>query len=183
MRELGWPAAEFDLPVANPDVDGIGTDNRSLDDYATAKAVVVIFTCNHCPYAVHVEPELLRLAHDYKDKGVQLVAICSNDAQKYPADSFDAMAQRAAEQSFPFPYLHDESQSVAREYGAACTPDVFVFDQDRHLVYRGRIDETRPGRGEPSGVDVRRALDAVVAGETPAADQHPSIGCSIKWRS
>lgn len=183
MRELGWPAAAFDLPSANPDSDSIEKATRSLGDYSAAKAVVVVFTCNHCPYAVHVESELIQIAHDYADKGVQLLAVCSNDAANYPADSFEAMTERAHARSYPFPYLHDESQAVAREYGAACTPDTFVFNQNRNLVYRGRIDESRPGRGVANGADLRRSLDALLAGAAPSDEQHPSIGCSIKWRA
>jgi hypothetical protein len=143
---------------------------------------VIVFTCNHCPYAKHVEPELVRVATDYLGRGVQLLAICSNDAAAYPADSFDAMKVRALAVPFPFPYLHDETQRVAREYGAICTPDTFVFDEDRALRFRGRIDETRPGKGEPSGRELRAALDALISRKPVAGDQAPSVGCSMKWR-
>jgi thiol-disulfide isomerase/thioredoxin len=183
MRELGWPAAPFELPAANPNVDLEGKPERSLGDYAFADIVAVIFTCNHCPFAVHVEPELIRLANDYAGRSVQLIAISANDPTVYEEDSFPSMARRATEMAYPFPYLFDESQDVARAYGAVCTPDVFVFGKDRQLVYRGRIDETRPGRGTPTGEDIRSAFEVLLAGSQPNPDQYPAIGCSIKWRT
>jgi thiol-disulfide isomerase/thioredoxin len=182
MRELGWQAAPFELPAANPGVDLDGKLTRSLLDYASAEVVAVVFTCNHCPFAVHVEPELIRLATDYAARSVQLIAISANDPAMYEEDDFPAMARRAAEMEYPFPYLFDESQDVARAYGATCTPDVFVFGPDRRLEYRGRIDSSRPGRAEPTGEEIRSAFDALLAGRQPDADQQPSIGCSIKWR-
>ena len=181
MKALGWRASEFTLRTANPEIEPVGKPTRSLADYADHQVLVVVFTCNHCPYAIHVEDELIRIARDYAERGVQLVAICSNDAVRYPADSFDAMALRAKEKGYPFPYLHDATQSVARAYDAACTPDTFVFDRDRHLVYRGRIDETRPGGANAHGRDLRAALESVLSGNSPSEQQHASIGCGIKW--
>lgn len=182
MRDLGWRAAGFDLRAANPHVDLDGKETRSPDDYRDARVFVVVFTCNHCPYAKHVEPELIRIAQDYAGKDVQLLAINANDPESYPADSFEAMVSRAAEMSYPFPYLFDETQETAEEYGAACTPDIFVFGEDRLLAYRGRIDETRPGKGSPTGTDLRSAIDAMLKGEAPSDEQYPSVGCSIKWK-
>ncbi len=181
MRTLGWQAADFSLRAANPSVDLDGQSTRSLAEYADRAVVVVVFTCNHCPYAIHVEPELVSIARDYAHSGVQLLAICSNDASRYPADSFEAMVRRAEERDLPFPYLQDPTQVVAKAYDAACTPDTFVFDGERKLVYRGRIDETRPGGPDAHGRDLRDALDAILSGETPAEHQHASIGCGIKW--
>lgn len=182
MTKLGTEAPAFDLPAANPDVDDRGGDTRRLEDYDDAGALVVIFTCNHCPYARHVEDGLIETAKAYVDRGVQFVAISSNDADQYPDDSFDAMAQRADAEGYPFPYLFDESQEVAHAYGAACTPDIFVFDSDRKLAYRGRYDETRPGQGTATGRDLRAALDELLESGEVTIDQHPSIGCNIKWK-
>ena len=136
MTELGADAPPFDLPAANPQVDNIARTTRSLDDYADADALVVVFTCNHCPYVIHVEDALLEVARTYQARGVAFVGICANDAAVYPDDSFENMARRAQQKKYPFPYLHDESQAVARAYGAECTPDFFVYDRDHRLVYR-----------------------------------------------
>lgn len=182
MPELGTAAAPFDLPIANAEVDGRPGPTRSLDDFSEADALVVVFTCNHCPYAQHVEPALIGLAQAYQEHGVAFVAICSNDASTHPEDSFDEMAARAEAKGYPFPYLRDESQDVARQYGAVCTPDFFVYDSDRTLAYRGRFDETRPN-GAPTGEDLRRALDELLENGTVEMEQHPSIGCDIKWKS
>ena len=178
----GWAAVDFDLPAANPSVDCDGQPRRSLSDYSTAEIVIVVFTCNHCPYAIHVERELIRIASDYKERGVQLIAICSNDAATYPADGFREMSIRASDAGFTFPYLHDETQAVARTYTATCTPDTFVFDHDRTLAYRGQIDGTRPGSQPSDGIDLRCALDALLSNEPIRGEQRPSVGCSIKWR-
>jgi len=182
MLDLGTTAPDFDLPIANPDVDDREGDHRSLDDYADAPVLVVMFICNHCPYVHHVEPALVETARVCSDRGVQFVAICSNDAEEYPDDSFEKMAERATEQEYPFPYLQDETQEVAKAYQAACTPDFYVFDGDRSLVYRGRYDETRPSNGMAHGQDLHAALDAALNDEDPLDDQHPSMGCSIKWK-
>jgi peroxiredoxin len=182
MMELGQDAPAFTLPAANPDVDDRGDEQRSLDDYADAEALVVVFTCNHCPYAQHVEDELINVAREYQEKGVQVVAICSNDPEQYPDDSFESMAERAAAKDYPFPYLQDESQEVATAYEAACTPDFYIFDEERSLAYRGRFDETRPDHGEAHGEDFRQALDELLESGTVRMQQKPSMGCNIKWK-
>lgn len=183
MNELGTQAPAFDLPVSNPSVDKGGKENRSLSDYDDADVLVVVFTCNHCPYARHVESGLIQMARGMANRGVQFVAVSSNDPAQYPDDSFDSMAQRASEKGYPFPYLFDESQEVARAYGAVCTPDFFVFDGDRRLVYRGRFDETRPGQGTATGNDLRGAIEELLESGSVTVDQHPSLGCNIKWKA
>lgn len=182
MMDLGVEAPPFDLPAANPEADAEGAARRSLDDYSDAEALVVVFTCNHCPYAKHVEDELIRTAKEYSGRGVAFVAISSNDPTQYPDDSFEAMERRAREKRYPFPYLFDETQEVARAYGAVCTPDFFLFDSERRLVYRGRFDETRPGQGKASGTDLKKAVDQLLDDGEVTVDQHPSIGCNIKWK-
>mgnify|MGYP001944455976 CR=1 FL=1 len=182
MTELGSQAPPFELPIANPEVDGKEGATRSLGDYDDAEALVVVFMCNHCPYVKHIEDALVQAARDYQPRGVQFVGICSNDPERYPDDSFERMAERAREKNYSFPYLHDESQEVARAYGAVCTPDFFVYDADRTLVYRGRFDETRPNRGTPTGRDLRRALDELLDEGTVHVEQKPSMGCNIKWK-
>lgn len=182
MMDLGHPAPDFSLPAANPDVDDRGDEHRSLADYENAEVLVVVFMCNHCPYVKHVEDALLDVARAYQEDGVQFVGICSNDPERYPADSFEKMAERAQEKNYPFPYLQDETQEVARAYEAACTPDFFVFDEDRTLVYRGRFDETRPEKGSPHGGDLRQALDELLETGEVTMEQVPSMGCNIKWK-
>lgn len=182
MLDLGTPAPDFTLPAANPDVDERGGDHRSLSDYDDANALVVVFTCNHCPYAKHIEDALLDVAREYQEEGVQFLAICSNDAEQYPDDSFEKMAERAERKNYPFPYLQDETQEVAQAYRAACTPDVYIFDADRSLVYRGRFDETRPDHGAAHGDDLRTALDQLLEQGEVSVDQKPSMGCNIKWK-
>ncbi len=182
MTELGLEAPPFDLPAANPQVDEIDRATRRLDDYADADALVVVFTCNHCPYAVHVEETLLEVARAYQERGVPFVAINANDAELYPDDSFENMARRAQQKGYPFPYLYDASQDVARAYRAECTPDFFVYNRARRLVYRGRFDETRPGQGQPTGHDLRQALDQLLDTGEVTMEQYPSIGCNVKWR-
>lgn len=182
MTALGAEAPPFDLPAANPDVDDITRATRRLDDYADADALVVVFTCNHCPYAVHVEDALMEVARAYQERGVPFVAISSNDPVQYPEDSFEHMARRAQQKGYPFPYLYDESQEAARAYGAECTPDFFVYDRARRLVYRGRFDETRPGLGAPTGRELCQALDQLLDTGEVAMEQYPSIGCNIKWK-
>lgn len=172
---LGTAAPPFSLP-------GVDARTYSLDSFADAKLLVVVFTCNHCPYAIACEDRLIAIQNDYRDKGVQLVAINPNDAEKYPDDSFDKMKERAADKSFNFPYLRDETQEVARAYDAACTPDIFVFDADRKLLYNGRIDDNWK---EPENVmrhELRELLDAALHGETVDFAHTPSMGCSIKWK-
>jgi peroxiredoxin len=180
MVEPGTPAPDFDLPNANAEVEAARV---SLSDVAHARVLVVVFTCNHCPYVKHIEPALVRLARSYSEAEVAFVAISSNDPSQYPDDNFEAMRDRAAERGFPFPYLFDESQDVARAYRAACTPDFFVYDADQRLAYRGRFDETRPGGAEAHGGDLRGAIDGLLSGEGVTGEQWPAIGCSIKWKA
>ena len=177
MLELGTNAPEFTLP------DTVSGKDISLTDIASDKATVVMFICNHCPYVIHVNPELVQVAEDYSKKGVSFVAISSNDANKYPQDGPDKMKEHAKKQGYPFPYLYDESQEVAKAYDAACTPDIYVFDGDLQLFYRGRLDGSRPGNNIPlTGADLRGALEAVLNDEDPPEKQYPSAGCNIKWK-
>jgi peroxiredoxin len=176
MLELGTRAPDFALPEVS---EGTTVSLADLDD---GDALVVAFLSRHCPYVQHVQDALASLADDYLDRGVRFVGICANDPDNYPDDAPERLAEQKQQVGFNFPYLFDGPQEVARAYRAACTPDFFLFDRDRRLVYRGRMDETRPGGPAPTGADLRVALDAVLAGEAPSSDQHPSMGCSIKWR-
>jgi peroxiredoxin len=176
MLPLGTVAPGFSLP----NIDG---RTVALDDVAKGKPFVVMFICNHCPFVKHVRDELARLGREYQPRGVALVAISSNDAQKYPDDGPDKMREEAAAAGYSFPYLYDESQAVAKAYRAACTPDFYVFGPDRRLAYRGQLDDSRPKNGVPvTGRDLRAALDALLAGAPVSQDQRPSIGCNIKWK-
>lgn len=177
---LGTAAPDFALPIANPEVDDRDGATRRLADYAEAEALVVVFMCNHCPYVHAVEDRLIALAQDVAPR-VQVVGISSNDAERYPADSFEAMAERAQAKGYPFPYLYDESQAVARAYDAVCTPDFFVYDAERRLVYRGRLDDGRPGQPATQH-DLRHALHELLETGHVAAEQIPSMGCNIKWK-
>ena len=175
MLELGTQAPPFALP----DPDGVIHELNP-----GANAYVVMFICNHCPFVIHVREELARLGDDYGDKGVRIVAINSNDVDAYPADSPENMKKTAAEWGLTFPYVFDEDQSVAKAYRAACTPDLFVFDSEQRLVYRGQLDDSRPANAKPvDGRDLRAALDAVLTGRDVSVDQRPSIGCNIKWKA
>ncbi|HEY2148476.1 MAG TPA: thioredoxin family protein [Pirellulales bacterium] len=174
---LGTQAPHFSLP----NVDG---RTVSLADFKGAPALLVAFICNHCPFVKHVAPALAELGREYQAKGVAVVAINSNDAASYPADSPEQMVHEAESRGYSFPYLYDEDQSVAKAYRAACTPDFYVFDRDHKLVYRGQMDSSRPDSGIPvTGKDLRAALDSVLAGRPVPADQKPSIGCNIKWKA
>jgi len=176
MLELGTLAPDFSLP---------NTDGRtvSLDTFGDATALLVMFICNHCPYVKHVQGELARLGRDYGPRGVALVAISANDAAAYPADGPDKMKEEKARVGYPFPYLYDATQAVAKAYRAACTPDFFLFDAEQRLAYRGQLDGSRPKNDVPvTGKDLRAALDAVLAGRPVPPDQIPSIGCNIKWK-
>jgi peroxiredoxin len=173
---LGAPCPDFRLPA----VDG---KTYTRGDFASAKAMVVMFICNHCPYVKAVEDRIIRLAKEYGPRGVQLVGVCSNDAETYPDDGFEALATRWRERGYGFPYLHDEAQDVARAFGAVCTPDIFVYDGQGRLAYRGRIDDSWKDESKVTQRELAAALDALLAGGRPAEKQRPSMGCSIKWRS
>lgn len=181
MLPLGTPMPAFNLPAANPGVDDAGVEMRSSESYSEAVATVVVFTCNHCPYAIDIEDRLVALANEMKAHGVQFVAISSNDVSYKPADSFDKMTERAAEKNFPFPYLYDESQDVAKAFDAACTPDFYLFDADRKLVYRGQLDDGRPGK-QATTEHLRQAITQLINDGNVTVEQIPSIGCNIKWR-
>jgi peroxiredoxin len=173
---LGAEAPDFALP----DPDG---KIHSLGDFSGRPALLVAFICNHCPYVKHIAPAFAQLAKEYQQRGVGIVAINSNDFEHYPDDSPAKMKEEIALRSYVFPYLVDQSQQVAKTYRAACTPDFFLFDADRKLVYRGQLDASRPGNSLPvTGKDLREAIEAVLAGQPVATDQRPSIGCNIKWR-
>jgi len=174
MLPLGSKAPAFRLP----DVHG---KMVALSDFPDARAVVIIFMCNHCPYVKHLRGGLAQLARDYMPKGVTILGINSNDEENYPADSPERMAEEAKAAGYLFPYLYDESQAVAKAYRAACTPDFYVFDHNQMLVYRGEFDDSRPGNGIPvTGKALRSALDAVLAGKPISPQQKPSLGCNIK---
>jgi peroxiredoxin len=177
MLPLGTPAPDFKLM----NVDGREVE---LADFAGKPALLVMFMCNHCPFVIHVAEELARLSSEYIARGVAVVGINSNDTATHPADSPERMVAEAEERGYQFPYLFDETQEVAHEYRAACTPDFFLFDKDRKLVYRGQLDDSRPGNGMPvTGKDLRAALDAVLAEKKPAEQQRASLGCNIKWKA
>ncbi len=176
MLPLGTRAPDFSLPDTNGKV-------VRRDDSRGAPALLVFFMCNHCPYVKHVQKGLARLVSEYQEKGVAVVGINSNDPADHPEDSPEAMAREVRAQGYTFPYLYDETQEVATAYHAACTPDFFLFDKTRALVYRGQMDSSRPGNGVPvTGEDLRRAMDAVLAGRPVTGEQRPSLGCGIKWR-
>lgn len=172
---LGSQASNFELP---------GTDGNTyyLESFVDAKLLVIVFTCNHCPYAKAAEDRLIAIQKDYKDKGVQIVAINPNDDEAYPEDSFEHMIIRAKEKNYPFPYLRDSTQKVAQAYNAACTPDIFVFDSERKLRYNGRIDDNWQEPEKVSKNDLRDALDSLLEGKEISFEIKPSMGCSIKWK-
>ena len=174
---LGFDAPYFELP------EPLTGKKLILNDIKGEKGTLVMFICNHCPFVIHVLDELISIGNDYKEKGVGIVAINSNDVANYPDDHPDKMKLLAEEKKFPFPYLFDESQEVAKAYEAACTPDFNLFDASGKCVYRGQLDGARPGNDIPvTGVDLRRALDQVIIGDEVPKDQMPSIGCNIKWK-
>ncbi len=176
MLPLGTAAPDFRLPDTNG-------KTVSLADFKDKPALLVIFMCNHCPYVKHIRAGLAQLGRDYAPRGVAIVGISSNDVANYPEDSPAKMAAEVKSAGYSFPYLYDESQAIAKAYRAACTPDLFLFDRGRRLVYRGQFDDSRPGSGVPvTGKDLRAALDAVLAGKWPSTSQSPSMGCNIKWK-
>jgi peroxiredoxin len=177
MKELGSPAPDFQLPEV---VTGKVVSRR---DVAGPKGMLVMFICRHCPFVKHVQDELAKIGHDYAGRGVGIVAISSNDVTSHPEDSPTKLAYQAQELRLNFPYVFDESQDVARAYDAQCTPDFFLYDGQGRLVYRGQLDDSRPGNEIPvTGSDLRAALDAVIAGGAVLSEQRPSVGCNIKWR-
>ncbi len=177
MIPLGTTAPDFTLP------DTVSGSTVTLNQLKGAQATVVMFICNHCPYVKHVNPELVRLANDYMAKGINFIAISSNDIAGHPEDAPDKMKELAAKENFPFPYLYDETQAVAKAYDAACTPDFYIFDKGLKLVYRGQLDDSRPSNNVPlSGKDIRQALDNILAGQPVSPYQRPGIGCNIKWK-
>ncbi|VAX20332.1 Alkyl hydroperoxide reductase and/or thiol-specific antioxidant family (AhpC/TSA) protein [hydrothermal vent metagenome] len=177
MLPLGTTAPDFNL------IDTVSDKMISLNDIKGESATVVMFICNHCPFVKHVNEELVRLANDYKDKGIGFVAISSNDVKNFPQDSPELMKKNAEQLGYPFPYLYDETQEIAKAYDAACTPDFYIFDKNLKLVYRGQLDSSRPGNDKPiDGRDIRNALDAILAGKEVDPNQVPSMGCNIKWK-
>ncbi len=173
---LGAPAPDFSLPDTN------GATVR-LGDFDDSPALVVAFICNHCPYVKHIQNAFASLAREYMDRGVAVVAISSNDANYRTEDGPEQMRTEKARVGYPFPYLYDESQAVATAYRAACTPEFFIFDADRALIYNGRFDSSSPGRPDPvTGDDLRQALDALRKEQEPVAEQYPAVGCGIKWK-
>ena len=178
MIELGTKAPDFNLPDTCEEMVF-----KSLEDLRGEKGTMIVFICNHCPFVKHINAELVKWAEDYSTKGIQTIAISSNDVTNYPEDHPDRMAEHARKEGYPFPYLYDESQEVAKSYDAACTPDFFLFDSALKLVCRGQFDESRPSNAIPvSGLDLRRAADALLCGLAPLKEQVPSIGCNIKWK-
>jgi peroxiredoxin len=176
MHSLGTEAPDFRLPDATGKV-------VSISDFEDSPALLVIFMCNHCPYVKHVRAVLARMTRQFQAEGVAVVGINSNDVASYPDDSPEKMRDEAAAAGYTFPYLYDETQEVAKAYGAACTPDFFLYDAQRRLVYRGQMDDSRPGNCRPvTGAELRAAVSAVLAGEPLSQEQRPSMGCSIKWK-
>lgn len=177
MLPLGTKAPDFKL------LDVVSGKTVSLDQFSKRKALLVMFICKHCPYVQHIKNELAKLGHDYAQRDIGIVAISSNDAESYPEDSPQSLKQFASELKLNYPLCHDHTQAVAKSYTAACTPDFFLFDQEQRLVYRGQLDNSRPGNNAPvTGSDLRQAIDAVLTGKSIAPDQKPSAGCNIKWK-
>lgn len=177
MIELGTKAPYFEL------TDTVSGKKLKFNEQSRQKATVICFICNHCPYVKHINSQLVQVANDYSAKGIYFLAISSNDAIAYPADSPDNMKLTAQQEHYPFPYLYDETQEVAQAYHAACTPDFFVFDQDHLLVYRGQFDDSRPGNNIPvTGESLRQTLESILREEPINIIQKPSLGCNIKWK-
>ncbi len=176
MLDLGVEVPAFTLP------DVVNDRDVSLDDFNSKEGTVIIFMCNHCPYVKHIKEDLVTLANDYEDR-VGMVAISSNDIERYPKDRPELMAEDAEHFGYPFPYLYDESQDAAKAYRAACTPDIYLIDGDRKLIYRGQFDDSRPANGKPvTGSDLREAIDRMLEGNPQVEEQKPSMGCNIKWK-
>lgn len=178
MLALGTKAPDFSLP------DVVSGQTISLETFKDKKTLLIMFICRHCPYVKHVQEELAKIGKDYQNLGLGIVAISSNDIEAYPEDAPDSLKEQAEELGFTFPYLFDETQDVAKAYTAVCTPDLFLFDTDRKLVYRGQLDDSRLDSGIPvTGKDIRVAIDAVLSDQPINPNQKPSMGCSIKWKS
>jgi len=178
MMPLGTTAPYFKL------LDTVSNEILRLSDLKGERGTVVMFICNHCPFVIHVNSELVSIANNYSEKGIEFIAISSNDAINYPQDGPENMALHAKTEGYPFPYLYDETQAIAKAYDAACTPDLYIFDADLKLIYRGQLDDSRPGNGVPlTGNDLHHALDCLLSGEENTKTQKPSIGCNIKWKN
>jgi len=177
MMALGTKAPEFTL------IDTVSDEQFTLYNGEDYDGTLIMFICNHCPFVIHVNDELVRMAHEFDQKNIRVIAISSNDVINYPQDGPEKMKEQAARLGYPFPYLYDETQEVAHAYDAACTPDFYLFDKDMKLYYRGRIDESRPGNGKPvDGRDIRKAVYNMLAGAEAPEAQYPSAGCNIKWK-
>jgi peroxiredoxin len=177
MLPLGTVAPDFILP------DTLTEKSMSLQSLKSNKATVIMFICNHCPFVLHILDDLLNLVNDYTAQGISFIAISSNDVENYPEDSPQKMKNLALQKNFPFPYLYDETQQVAKAYDAACTPDFYIFESTLKLVYRGQMDDSRPGNDIPvTGQDLRKALQNLLKGKSVDIDQKPSLGCNIKWK-
>ncbi|MBM1106371.1 thioredoxin family protein [Aurantibacter crassamenti] len=178
MLPLGTTAPDFNL------LDTVSDKRLSLQDIKGKKGTVILFICNHCPFVIHVNPEIAKLGELYKDKGIGFIAISSNDVENYPQDAPHLMKEVAQKQFYSFPYLYDETQEVAKAYDAACTPDFYLFDENLKLVYRGQLDDSRPGNGKPlTGADLRNAMESLLNDGSIISNQKPSIGCNIKWKT
>ncbi|MCR9171167.1 MAG: thioredoxin family protein [bacterium] len=174
---IGAKAPDFKLPDTKTDSE------KTLSEMKGEKGTAIFFICNHCPFVIHVNEELVRMANEYAEKGIAFIAISSNNVQTHPQDGPEFMKEHAAKQGYPFPYLYDETQEVAKAYDATCTPDLYLFDADLEAVYHGQLDASRPGNDIPvTGEDFRKAMDQLLAGNEPMEDQKPSIGCGIKWK-
>lgn len=177
MLPLGSKAADFEL------IDTVSGKEMSLKKLKGNKGTVLFFICNHCPFVIHVNKELVKIANEYASKGISFIAISSNDVENYPQDSPELMKENAKIFNYSFPYLYDKTQEVAKAYDAACTPDTYLFDEYLNLVYRGQIDDSRPGNGVPvTGSDLRKAMDHLLNNKGIVKNQKPSIGCNIKWK-
>ncbi len=177
MLPLGTKAPDFSL------FDTVSGQTLSLDELKGEKGTVVMFICNHCPFVIHVNPEISKLGREYQEKGIGFIAISSNDVENYPQDAPHLMTKTAKQEGYSFPYLYDETQDVAKAYDAACTPDFYLFNDQLELVYRGQLDDSRPGNGLPlNGQDLRSALNTLLAKRIISENQKPSIGCNIKWK-
>ena len=179
--ELGSAAPDFSLPNTNP---GCGGDTVSLSDYQQSSALLIVFMCNHCPYVIHIISKLVEVVKGYQPQGLEAIAISVNDVESYPADAPEKMSEMAAKYGFSFPYLYDESQQSAKDYKAVCTPDLFLYDEERRLAYHGQFDSARPRNNKPiTGSDLKQAIESVLNHVPVSSEQTPSVGCSIKWKA